>query len=196
MGAALNKDDVTPQHTDSTTVRLLPYHFAKAKGVITAREIEGEIEIWLAPNPESATLAEVRRMTGKALRPVLLSDADFKIHLARAYAGDASDNAQDFALDIASNINSASDLTLLTEALTDITDLLETENDAPIIKLINALLTQAVRENASDIHLEIFERRSLVRFRVDGALRDVVEPRRSLHAAIRRVPVDVSRRHN
>lgn len=184
MGTALNKDDAQQQRTDSTTVRLLPYHFAKAKGVITAREIEGEIEIWLAPNPESATLAEVRRMTGKALRPVLLNDADFKSHLARAYAGDAVDNAHDFAIDIASNIDSAADLTLLTEALTDITDLLETENDAPIIKLINALLTQAVRENASDIHLEIFERRSLVRYRVDGALRDVVEPRRSLHAAM------------
>jgi general secretion pathway protein E len=86
--------------------------------------------------------------------------------------------------DIASSIENGTDLAQLTESLPEITDLLETENDAPIIKLINALLTQAVRENASDIHLEIFERRSLVRFRVDGALRDVVEPKRSLHAAM------------
>jgi general secretion pathway protein E len=65
-----------------------------------------------------------------------------------------------------------------------VADLLETENDAPIIKLINALLTQAVREGASDVHLEIFESRALVRFRVDGSLRDVVEPRRGLHPAM------------
>jgi general secretion pathway protein E len=167
-------------------VRTLPYHFAKAKGVIAAREVDGEIEVWLAPNPESATLAEVRRMTGKALRPVLLSLADFNARLARAYmhgnTGDGPNN--DAVEDIASSIENGTDLAQLTESLPEITDLLETENDAPIIKLINALLTQAVRENASDIHLEIFERRSLVRFRVDGALRDVVEPKRSLHAAM------------
>ena len=76
------------------------------------------------------------------------------------------------------------DLAKLTEELPEVADLLETENDAPIIRLINALLTQALREGASDIHLETFETRSVVRFRVDGALRDVVEPRRGLHAAI------------
>ncbi len=167
--------------SDPATVRLLPYHFAKSKGVITAREANGEIEVWLAPDPESATLAEVKRMTGKALKPVLLSRTEFNTRLARAYT---FDTGQEFAVDIASNIDDAADLTQLTESLPEITDLLETENDAPIIKLINALLTQAMRENASDIHLEIFERRSLVRFRVDGALRDVVEPKRSLHAAM------------
>jgi general secretion pathway protein E len=171
--------------TEPNTVRLLPYHFAKAKGVITAREVDGEIEVWLAPNPESATLAEVRRITGRALRPALLSQADFDARLARAYMSDAGESTADqFVEDIASNIESSTDLATLTESLPEITDLLETENDAPIIKLINALLTQAVRENASDIHLEIFERRSLVRFRVDGTLRDVVEPKRSLHAAM------------
>jgi general secretion pathway protein E len=172
---------------DPVTVRLLPYHFAKAKGVITARQIAGEIEVWLAPDPASSTLSEVRRMTGKGLKPVLLSREEFSARLARAYAGgDSSGNANGDAAvqEIASNIESAADLAQLTESLPEITDLLETENDAPIIRLINALLTQAVRESASDIHLEIFERRSLVRFRVDGTLRDVVEPKRSLHAAM------------
>ncbi|MEO8103406.1 MAG: ATPase, T2SS/T4P/T4SS family [Betaproteobacteria bacterium] len=172
---------------DPVTVRLLPYHFAKAKGVITARQVDGEVEVWLAPDPASSTLSEVRRMTGKSLRPVLLTAAEFTARLARAYAGgDVSGNANGDAAvqEIASNIESAADLAQLTESLPEITDLLETENDAPIIRLINALLTQAVRESASDVHLEIFERRSLVRFRVDGTLRDVVEPKRSLHAAM------------
>ena len=172
---------------DPLTVRLLPYHFAKAKGVITARQIGADIEVWLAPDPASSTLSEVRRMTGKGLKPVLLSIDEFNTRLAHAYAGgDRAGNAADDSAvqEIASNIESAADLAQLTESLPEITDLLETENDAPIIRLINALLTQAVREAASDIHLEIFERRSLVRFRVDGTLRDVVEPKRSLHAAM------------
>src|SRR5690606_40536137 len=65
-----------------------------------------------------------------------------------------------------------------------IEDLLEAEDDAPIIRMINALLTQASRDGASDIHIEPFESSSLVRFRIDGTLRDVVRPRRELHAAL------------
>ena len=177
----------TMEAADPLTVRLLPYHFAKAKGVITARQIGADIEVWLAPDPASSTLSEVKRMTGKGLKPVLLSKEEFNTRLAHAYAGGdrVGSAADDSAVqEIASNIESAADLAQLTESLPEITDLLETENDAPIIRLINALLTQAVREAASDIHLEIFERRSLVRFRVDGTLRDVVEPKRSLHAAM------------
>ena len=65
-----------------------------------------------------------------------------------------------------------------------IEDLLETADDAPIIRMLNALLTQAARDGASDIHIEPYERHSSVRFRVDGALREVVQPNRALHAAL------------
>ncbi len=76
------------------------------------------------------------------------------------------------------------DLSMLMHDLPKIADLLESENDAPVIRMINALLTQAVRDNASDIHIEPFETRSVVRFRLDGTLKDVVEPHRALHAAM------------
>ena len=59
-------------------------------------------------------------------------------------------------------------------------DLMEQEDDAPIIRLINALLTEAAKQSASDIHIETFEHRLVVRFRVDGVLREVVEPKRAL----------------
>ncbi len=184
MGSSDARQRDAIEAADPATVRLLPYHFAKAKGVITARQIGNEIETWLAPDPASSTLSEVRRMTGKGLKPVLLSRDEFNTRLAQAYAGGDSGADDSAVQEIASNIESDADLAQLTASLPEITDLLETENDAPIIRLINALLTQAVREAASDIHLEIFERRSLVRFRVDGGLRDVVEPKRSLHAAM------------
>ena len=76
------------------------------------------------------------------------------------------------------------DLSQLVHDLPQTEDLLDAENDAPVIRMINALLTQAVRDNASDIHIEPFETRSVVRFRVDGTLKDVVEPHRALHAAM------------
>ena len=170
---------VNPQHLDPAVTRLLPYAFAKAKGVIAARIEGGALEVWLRPNPQAATLAEVRRMTGKPLREVLLSAEEFEQCISLAYSSDRSD-AETVNIDIGESL----DLARLTEQLPEITDLLEAENDAPIIRLINALLTQAAREGASDIHIEIFESRSVVRFRVDGALRDVVEPKRGLHAAM------------
>jgi general secretion pathway protein E len=70
------------------------------------------------------------------------------------------------------------------QELPAIEDLLENQDDAPIIRMLNALLTQAARDGASDIHIEPYERTSSVRFRVDGTLREVVQPNRALHAAL------------
>jgi general secretion pathway protein E len=170
---------VNPQELDPHTVRLLPYTFARAKGVIAARVAGGALEVWVRPNPQGSTLAEVRRIAGKPLREVMLTAEEFEHCLALAYTREPS-----AAETIVEDLGESLDLAKLTEQLPEVADLLEAENDAPIIRLINALLTQAVREGASDIHLEIFESRALARFRVDGALRDVVEPRRGLHPAM------------
>ena len=170
---------VNTQDLDPATVRLLPYAFAKAKGVIAARVAGGVLEVWIRPVPLAATLAEVRRIAGRPLREILLAPEEFEHCLALAYTREP--NAAEM---IVEDMGESLDLARLTESLPEVADLLEAENDAPIIRLINALLTQAVREGASDVHLEIFESRALVRYRVDGALRDVVEPRRGLHPAM------------
>jgi general secretion pathway protein E len=170
---------VNPQDLDPQTVRLLPYPFAKSKGVLAARVVGGTLEVWIRPYPQGSTLAEVRRMAGKPIKEILLAPEEFEHCLTLAYTREPS-----AAETIVEDMGESVDLAKLTEQLPEVADLLETENDAPIIRLINALLTQAVREGASDVHLEIFESRALVRFRVDGALRDVVEPRRGLHPAM------------
>ena len=170
---------VNPADLDPAIVKLLPYPFAKSKGVLAARMRDGVLEVWIKPYPQASTLAEVRRMAGKPLKEILLTPAEFEHCLALAYTREPS-----AAETIVEDIGESVDLAKLTEQLPEVADLLEAENDAPIIRLINALLTQAVREGASDVHLEIFESRALVRYRVDGALRDVVEPRRGLHPAM------------
>ena len=170
---------VNPQDLDPQTVRLLPYPFAKSKGVLAARVVGGTLEVWIRPYPQASTLAEVRRMAGKPIREILLTPEEFEHCLTLAYTREPS-----AAETIVDDMGESVDLAKLTAQLPEVADLLETENDAPIIRLINALLTQAVREGASDVHLEIFESRALVRYRVDGALRDVVEPRRGLHPAM------------
>ena len=72
----------------------------------------------------------------------------------------------------------------LLQELPAVEDLLESSDDAPIIRLLNALLSQAAREGASDIHIEAYERHTSVRFRIDGDLREVAQPHRALHAAL------------
>jgi general secretion pathway protein E len=81
-------------------------------------------------------------------------------------------------------VQTDADLTRMMQELPAVEDLLETSDDAPIIRMLNALLTQAARDGASDIHIEPYERHSAVRFRVDGTLREVVQPNRALHAAL------------
>jgi general secretion pathway protein E len=157
----------------------LPYGFAKRHGVIAARAAEHAVELWTRPQVASAVLAEVQRALGRPVAPQALSPEEFERALNRAYERGKSD-----ALQIADNLDGDADLTELAHNLPQIADLLDSEDDAPIVRLINALLSQAVREGASDIHVEAFEQRSVVRFRVDGVLRDVLEPPQAAHAVI------------
>jgi general secretion pathway protein E len=105
--------------------------------------------------------------------------AELESAIAAAYqsaGGDASQVADEFDADL--------DLTKLLQDVPAIEDLLESSDDAPVIRMINALLTQSLREGASDIHIEPFEQTSVVRFRIDGALRDIVRPRKAIHASL------------
>jgi len=179
FSSGLTGHDGPLPHPDPEVVRILPYHFAKSKGIIAARSLDNGVEVWLKPGVTAATLAEVRRTIGRPLQPIILQTATFDACLAQVYTRE--DNA---AEKLIGDMGDAVDLATLAQELPEITDLLETEDDAPIIRLINALLTQALKEKASDIHIEVFETRSLVRFRVDGTLRDVIQPPRALHAAI------------
>ena len=88
------------------------------------------------------------------------------------------------AASVVSEVESDADLSRMMQDLPAVEDLLEAADDAPIIRMLNALLTQAARDGASDIHIEPYERHSSVRFRVDGTLREVVQPNRALHAAL------------
>jgi len=164
---------------DGAFVRALPYHFARAKGVIAARKLPDAVELWVRPGVTAAAIGEARRVLGAPVRTLMLAPELFERRLAQLYTSDAS-GAEALIDDLSAEV----DLKRLAEGLPEITDLLEAEGDAPVIRFINALLTQALRERASDVHIEAFEGRSLVRLRIDGTLRDVLEPPRALHGAL------------
>jgi general secretion pathway protein E len=159
---------------------LLPYAFARDYGVLARAGEQGEptVEVWVSGATAPAAIAEVSRRFGRiALRS--MERAELEAAIASAYAGaggDASQVADEFDADL--------DLTKLLQDVPAIEDLLESSDDAPVIRMINALLTQSLREGASDIHIEPFEQTSVVRFRIDGSLRDVVRPRKAIHASL------------
>jgi general secretion pathway protein E len=88
------------------------------------------------------------------------------------------------AATVVDELEESVDLARLMQEIPLTQDLLELSNDAPIIRMINSLFKQASRDDASDIHLEAYDKQSVVRFRVDGNLRDVVDLKRGLHAAL------------
>jgi general secretion pathway protein E len=158
--------------------RMLPYGFARNAQILIAHQAEDALEVWISETTPVAAIAEVARSLG-TIRLVRLEPAELKDAINRAYAMQDGRAAQ-----VVGEIEGEVDLSRLMQEIPEIEDLLESEDDAPIIRMINALLTQATRENASDIHIEPFEQSSVVRFRVDGTLRDIVRPNKALHGAL------------
>ena len=157
----------------------LPYGFARDHGVLVAALGAEHAEVLVREDARPQALAEVRRSVGLPLRLQRVPRAEFDARLAEAYGG-AGGSAAEVVADVGQEV----DLDRLMTELPAVEDLLDTQDDAPIIRLINALLTQAVRDGASDVHIEPYERESVVRLRRDGVLRDIARPRRGLHAAM------------
>ncbi|MBL8289850.1 MAG: type II secretion system ATPase GspE [Rubrivivax sp.] len=155
----------------------LPYAFAKANTLLL--EDDGEqLVLWAGDRTPTAALAEVTRLFA-VQRFERESEGTLGQRIAEAYAG-----GEGSAAAVMGEVESGVDLSRMMQDLPAVEDLLEAADDAPIIRMLNALLTQAAKDGASDIHIEPYERSSSVRFRVDGSLREVVQPNRALHAAL------------
>ncbi|TVR62461.1 MAG: type II secretion system protein GspE [Candidatus Competibacteraceae bacterium] len=155
----------------------LPYAFAKRHGILV---LDGAVEdggicVAYRPDVSSRSLAELRRFLGAPFKSSSVSAEQFERLLQDRYEGDSNGAAR-----MMEDLGEEMDLNQVAMALPEPEDLLESADDAPIIRLINALLTEAIKENASDIHIESFENRLLVRFRVDGVLREALQPPRAL----------------
>jgi general secretion pathway protein E len=155
----------------------LPYAFAKAQGLLLEHEDE-RATLWTTEFVTPTALSEVMR--AYVVHAIERESAEgLSQRIAAAYAG-----GEGSAAAVVGEVESAVDLSRMLQDLPAVEDLLESSNDAPIIRMLNALLTQAAKDGASDIHIEPYERSSAVRFRVDGTLREVVQPNRALHAAL------------
>ncbi len=161
--------------TTATDDRRIPFLFARRHGVVLTHQDESKAYVSYKEDASAEGIRELQRFTGKPLELKKLSSQEFETVLAQVYQTDSSD-----AMQAMEGLGDEFDLFRIAEELPETEDLLEAEDDAPIIRLINALLTEAIKENASDIHIETFEKTLVVRFRVDGVLREVLQPNRKL----------------
>ena len=160
---------------ESPAIRRPPYAFAKRHGLVVGEAQQGRVQVWCKPGVSRQSLLELGRFLEYPLSPQRVSEEQFNEQLARYYQSDSSGAAR-MMEDLGEEMN----LDQIANALPEPEDLLESADDAPIIRLINALLTEAIKESASDIHIESFENRLQVRFRIDGMLREVLSPPRNL----------------
>ncbi|MDB5799889.1 MAG: type secretion system protein GspE [Rhodocyclales bacterium] len=157
----------------------LPYAFARTHGVLLLSAEDSGATVLVREDVRPEVLVEVRRMLGLPLTLTTASRGSFEARLSEAY-GEGTQDAASVVDDLGQDV----DVSRLMEDIPVIEDLLETQEDAPIIRMINALLQQAIRERASDIHIEPFERYCVVRYRRDGTLIEIARPHRALHAAL------------
>ena len=153
--------------------RNLPFAFAKRNGVLFQDREHGVLKAIYRSGTAPLILAEVRRFAGGPVQFTEVDPQAFDARLQAAYESGA-------AMTMVEGLDDETDLLAVAQQLPEPSDLIDSDDEAPIIRLINALLTQAVKDNASDIHIEPFENRMTVRFRIDGVLREVLQSKRAV----------------
>jgi general secretion pathway protein E len=154
---------------EQQVLKLLPFEFARVNRVIVDSEQE---QLLVGPAAPLWAVTEVSRVTGTKLPVTHLAEAEFDAHLSQVYSGRSGTSEA-----VMEDIKDFVDMESAAADLEDVSDLLDAENDdAPIVRLLNAILTESLKESASDIHIEPYEKEALVRFRLDGVLRTVLTP--------------------
>ena len=173
---AIDDPAIEPPPPESATAeRLLPFSFAKRHGILVYHYQDQHALAIVRNDASPLSLSEARRFVQCPLRPEIVSPEDFDRRLQQTYERESNS-----AMQMVEGFGEDDDLFRAAQELPEPSDLLESDDDAPIIRLINAVLTAAVKENASDVHIEPFENRLVVRFRVDGILREVLQSRRAV----------------
>ena len=156
--------------TDTIQNTGLRYAFAKSHGVLIVENADDVVKAVYRNDASAESLAELRRFVNGPIEWRVVDADEFAALLTKTY-----ETKSGSAVMLAENISEKMDLKKLMHDLPKTADLLESENAAPVITLLNALFSEAIKQNASDIHLETFENRMIARFRIDGVLQPVLE---------------------
>ena len=148
--------------------QLLPYDFARSNRLLVDQIGR---QLVLAPGVSAWAIAEVSRNFGENLGIKKVDDTSFESLLSDLYS-----DSQTSSESVMEDIKDFVDIESAAADLEEVADLLDAEDDAPIIRLLNAIFAESLNERASDIHIEPYEKNALVRFRLDGVLQTVLTP--------------------
>lgn len=168
---------IMKSHKESTP--LINYRFAKRHGVLIVDSNTEHPKVVYRSKIRPNALVELRRFLQRPFELEKVSDKEFNTMLAKTY-----ETKSGMASQMAEGLEEELGLQQLLKTLPKTADLLESEDDAPIIRLINAILTESIKLQASDIHIEPFEDKLIVRVRVDGILREMLELPTAIAAVI------------
>ena len=169
---------------DPDVLKLVPEQIAKKHGVLPIKRMGNTLTLAMADPTNVFALDDVGFMTGLQIQPVVASEAAIRKAFERLYDTGGS------VTDMMSELEEAdADVEVVeggeeTFSKADIFDLKESADEAPVVRLINMILTDAIRRGASDIHLEPYEKVFRVRFRIDGVLHEIMTPPKRLEAAL------------
>ncbi len=159
--------------------KVITFAYAKRHRVLIGSLSEGVYHVHCGSDVKLQSLTEIRRLLQVPIKIHSHKTDEFNRRLQESYEQGSNE-----AMQMADELGEELDLFSVAQELAEPEDLLEAADDAPIIRLINALLTEAIKEGASDIHIEPFENRLVVRLRVDGVLRQVLEQQKGITSLI------------
>ncbi len=170
---------VSPKICDPKAVELLPREFLEAHIVLPLFRVHDVLTVAVSEPTNVFLIDEIERISGCKVQVVCSTTKDIKATLQTYLPA-----ANVFVIDDIIDDEGLEEFTLIENITQDIGNLEEVAGQSPVVKLVNYLLYNAVRENASDLHIEVDEKRLRVRYRVDGKLYEKLRPPHPMHAAI------------
>jgi len=167
---------------DSSVVKLIPEETAKRYQILPLSRVGASLTIAMVDPTNVFAMDDIKFMTGFNIEPVVASESAIMDAIDKAYSHPVAEENVD---ELLASMGDEPDVELQTEQdQLDLADLEKSADEAPIVKLVNIILTDAVKRGASDIHVEPYEKEYRVRFRIDGVLQHIMSPPLKLKDAI------------
>jgi type IV pilus assembly protein PilB len=171
---------------DAETLRLVPAHIAKTYEVLPVKRIGSTLTLAMSDPTNVFALDDIAFMTNLQILPVVAPQAAIRRALDRAY--DASMPPASMTDMMSEITGDASNVEVVEDeqagAQVDVFELKESADEAPVVKLVNMVLVDAIRKGSSDLHWEPYEKTFRIRFRIDGVLHEMLSPPKRLEPAI------------
>ncbi len=174
--------DLSEGLVDTRVVRLIPQSKAERYGVLAMFRVRNRMTVAMSDPRAIFVIDEFEQMTGFTVQPVLVSQTDVRSAIKRYYAELAFESEEDAAVSgsiVGSALQDEEAASVAAVAMKE-----EVDDKSPIVNLVNVILTNAAREGASDVHIEPARKNICVRYRIDGALREVMTPKLALMPAL------------